>query len=81
MKDSVEAFRLARHCCSFVAQQIQLDTVRGTPDIPLQEGHYYQDYAGRQFRFCGTVRDDGNGNALTTEGKILLKYGLDVRFQ
>ena len=55
-KDATEAFRLARHCCSFVAQQIHLDKVRGVPDIALQEGHYYQDYAGRQFRFCGTVR-------------------------
>lgn len=63
-KDAVEAFRLARHCCSFVAQQIQLDKVRGGPDIALQEGRYYQDYAGRQFRFCGTVRDDGERLAL-----------------
>ena len=56
-KDAVEAFRLARHCCSFVAQQIHLDKVRGVPDIALQQGHYYKDYAGRQFRFCGTVRN------------------------
>jgi HEPN domain-containing protein len=63
-KDAVEAFRLARHCCSFVAQQIQLDKARGAPDIALQEGQYYQDYAGRQFRFCGTVRDDGEQLAL-----------------
>jgi HEPN domain-containing protein len=64
MKDAVEAFRLARHCCSFVAQQIHLDKVRGAPDIALQAGHYYQDYAGRQFRFCGTVSDDGEQLAL-----------------
>jgi hypothetical protein len=64
LKDAVEAFRLARHCCGFVAQQIHLDKVRGAPDIALQEGHYYQDYAGRQFRFCGTVMDDGAQLAL-----------------
>ena len=63
-KDAVEAFRLARHCCSFVAQQIQLDKIRGVPDIALQKGHYYRDYAGRQFRFCGTVRDDNEQLAL-----------------
>lgn len=63
-KDAVEAFRLARHCCSFVAQQIQLDKVRGGPDIALQERHYFQDYAGRQFRFCGTVMSDREQLAL-----------------
>lgn len=64
MKDAVEAFRLARHCCSFVAQQIHLDKVRGVPDIALQNGRYYQDYAGRQFRFCGTISDSGDQLAL-----------------
>jgi hypothetical protein len=64
LKEAVEAFRLARHCCSFVAQQVFLDKVRGAPDIALQEGHYYQDYAGRHFRYCGTVFDDGEQLAL-----------------
>jgi len=64
IKDAVEAFRLARHCCSFVAQQVYLDKVRGAPDLALQEGHFYQDYAGRQFRFCGTVQGDGEQLAL-----------------
>jgi HEPN domain-containing protein len=64
LKDAVEAFRLARHCCSFVAQQVLLDKIRGAPDIALQEGRYYQDYAGRKFRFCGTVKDDGEQLAL-----------------
>jgi len=63
-RDAIEAFRLARHCCSFVAQQIQMDKVRGVPDIALQEGQYYQDYAGRQFRFCGTIRTDDEQLAL-----------------
>ena len=64
MKDAVQAFRLARHCCSFVAQQIHLDKVRGVPDIALQKGRYYQDYAGRQYRFCGTVHDGDRQLAL-----------------
>ncbi len=63
-KDAVDAFRLARHCCSFVAQQIHLDKVRGASDIAMQEGRYYQDYAGRQFRFCGTVSRHGEQQAL-----------------
>jgi HEPN domain-containing protein len=53
LPDAIEAFRLARHCCSFVAQQIELDSDRGASDVTLRIGKYYQDYAGRQYRFCG----------------------------
>ena len=34
------------------------------PTLRCKTGHYYQDYAGRQFRFCGTVSDDGEQLAL-----------------
>jgi hypothetical protein len=64
MKDAVEAFRLARHCCSFVAQQIYLDRERGAPDIAFQEGNFYADSAGRQYRFCGIVVEHGEHLAL-----------------
>jgi hypothetical protein len=64
MKDAVEAFRLARHCCSFVAQQIYLDKQRGVPDIVFQRESFYKDSAGRQYRFCGTVTEDGEQLAL-----------------
>ena len=63
-KDAVEAFRIARHCCSFVAQQIYLDNQRGAQDIAFQMGSYYADYAGRQYRFCGTAAGDGEQLAL-----------------
>ena len=63
-KDAAQAFRLARHCCSFVAQQINLDRIRGAFDIGLQEGRYYQDSADRQYRYCGTRQKDGEQLAL-----------------
>ena len=58
LADAVEAFRLARHCCGFVASQIELDHDRGTRDITFQSDCYYEDYSGRQFRFCGYSRND-----------------------
>ena len=64
MKEAVEAFRLARHCCSFVAQQIYLDKQRGAPDIAFQTGGFYSDYAGRQYRFCGTATENGEQLAM-----------------
>lgn len=64
LKDAVQAFRLARHCCSFVAQQIHLDKIRGASDIGLEEGRYYQDSADRQYRYCGTRQKDGKQLAL-----------------
>jgi HEPN domain-containing protein len=57
IKDAVQAFRLARHCCGFVAQQIELDKLRGSRDVDFVLGRFYQDSAGRQFRFCGFKQD------------------------
>lgn len=56
--DAIEAFRFARHCCGFVAMQIEMDDERGGPDITFKPGFYYQDYSGRQYRFCGFDRND-----------------------
>jgi HEPN domain-containing protein len=53
LSDAIDAFRLARHCCGFVAMQVELDDERGAPDITFRPGRYYQDYSGRQYRFCG----------------------------
>lgn len=61
LRDAVEAFRMARHCCGFVAIQIELDSDRGAPDVTLRIGKYYEDYAGRQYRFCG-LRNTADGN-------------------
>jgi HEPN domain-containing protein len=56
--DAVAAFRLARHSAGFVAMQIELDDLRGTADVAFRLGRYYQDYAGREYRFCGVGRGD-----------------------
>ena len=53
LRDAIEAFRLARHCCAFIAEQLELDNERGAPDVIFRVGKYYQDNAGRQYRFCG----------------------------
>lgn len=63
LSDAVEALRLARHCCSFVAMQVELDDERGAPDVTFKPGRYYQDYSGRQYRFCG-FEDGSMGEVL-----------------
>lgn len=59
---------MARHCCGFVAMQVELDSDRGASDITLRIGKYYQDYAGRQYRFCGYEN--------TADGKLMCKMFL-----
>ncbi len=57
--NAVQAFRLARHCCVFVAQQIELDKLRGGRDVDFVLDELYRDSAGRQFRFRGFKQEQG----------------------
>ena len=55
--DAANAFRLARHCCAFVAAQVLLDDERKAKEAVFKPGHFYRNTHGEEFRFCGTARN------------------------
>lgn len=64
MLHALSGFDAARSICSFLAKQWQLDADRGCPDVDLEPGRFYRDYAGRCFR-CIRIKTDEKGRQLT----------------